>query len=102
MRKQYFGRFDSAIPEEYLGPGFIFKLDGKEIPWVAIVDTEQGWLKTFAVVGAYPIPTIRSSREDPPVVYTAADFPGREVDCPPDGVLVETLRGKVEIWGPEE
>lgn len=29
------------------------------------------------------------------------DFPGREVECPPEGVLSETLRGEVEIWGPE-
>lgn len=29
------------------------------------------------------------------------DFPGRDVSCPIDGVLCETLHGEVEIWGPE-
>jgi len=32
--------------------------------------------------------------------YHPSDFPGREVECPLDGVLSETLRGEVRIYGP--
>jgi len=32
--------------------------------------------------------------------WTPNDFKGRVVDCPEHGVLIETLVGKVEIWGP--
>lgn len=33
--------------------------------------------------------------------WTPEDFPNRDVSCPIDGVLCETLHGEVEIWGPE-
>lgn len=33
--------------------------------------------------------------------WTPEDFPDRDVSCPIDGVLCETLHGEVEIWGPE-
>ena len=55
---------------------------------------ETGFVVTFDVVPDGMIVPARN--------YTAADFPGREVDCPWDGVLAETIRGKVELFTREE
>ena len=69
-------------------------VDGKEIKLVRYADTQAGFVVTFDVVLDGMIVPARN--------YTAADFPGREVDCPWDGVLAETIRGKVELFTREE
>lgn len=113
--KQYFGKFDySQHPVLYdpleiaysIGFGNKVTLDGRTIEQVWYADTESGILKTYDVFrDGKPRTTSHGFRypHTKPLgdVYSPDDFPGREVDCPPDGVLSETLRGKVEIWGPE-
>ncbi len=114
MRKQYFGKFDySQSPVLYDPPELvetdkvgIVTLDGNIVKWVWYADTKAGILKTYDVLrDGQPHPVnngyITTERPLGQLVYKPEDFPGREVDCPPDGVLSETLRGKVEIWGPE-
>ena len=67
---------------------------GREIKLVRYADTQAGFVIFVDVVLDGMIVPARN--------YTAADFPGREVDCPWDGVLAGTIRGKVELFTREE
>ena len=101
--KQYFGRFDYQTMEfsppeiretEHVGKCLV---DGKEIKWAWFADTAAGILKTYDVSGSGPLVVQKQDGS----AWTPSDFPGREVYCPIDGVISETLRGHVEILGPE-
>ena len=74
-------------------------VDGTEINRVFYVDTERGIVKTYDVLhnDAAATPT----RKPDGTFWTAADFPGREVEAPEDGVLEETIRGTVRVEKPE-
>lgn len=65
-------------------------VDGREIKQAWFVDTEAGIVKTYDVLGDGKL---HSGRE-----FTSADFPGREVESPWDGVVSETLHGKVDLF----
>lgn len=74
-------------------------VDGIEIKLVFYVDTEAGIVKTYDVFrnGLIRSTAGRELLSELLKVYTPSDFPGREVECPKNGVMSETLRGKVEI-----
>lgn len=72
-------------------------VDGEEIHQVFYADTEAGIVKTFDVFRNFKPTAVRRSA-DMDDIWVAGDFPGREVDAPPDGVLSETLRGRVELF----
>lgn len=67
-------------------------LDGVEINAVLFADTDAGILKTFDIFHDGAIAT--GTWKGPGVCWKASDFPGREIETPLDGVLVETLREK--------
>ena len=113
MRKEYFGcinfrapeclRFDPSHLQESMHGSVT--IDEHEVPWVWFADTNEGVVKTYAVMPDGKPHSTRDRVFDPSAVpkrvYLSEDFPGREVECPLDGVLSETLRGKVRIFGPE-
>ncbi len=72
-------------------------LDGVEIRSVCYANTETGIVVTYDIFrdGKLAHPTNKDAYGLER--WTPEDFPGREVECPPDGVLKETLRGKLEI-----
>ncbi len=77
-------------------------VDGRQIAQVWFADTETGVVKTYDVFGDGKARATCGgySAIDKPfgdVLYTPADFPGREVECPLDGAVSEMLRGKVEL-----
>lgn len=95
------GRFDfrlgqsdpSDLIDQIVGGKVL--VDGVEIQQVWFADTEAGMAKSYDVFkggGA------RAKRRGDGTSYQATDFPDREVDCPEDGVVSETLRGKVELF----
>ncbi len=65
---------------------------------VCYLDTDEGFLKTFDGFhqGAGG-PAAWAVNKGDGRYWTAEDFPGREVSANRDSVLIETLRGKVEI-----
>ena len=83
------------ISESYQG---IVTVNDKPIDHAWYGDTTEGVVKTFNVVGKISATAWKGPNGE---CWTPEDFPGREVDCPPDGILSETLRGKVRIFGPE-
>lgn len=54
----------------------------------------EGWWRRRIATTFHPGPK-------PAEWWRPEDFPSRDVSCPIDGVLCETLHGEVEIWGPE-
>lgn len=101
--KQYFGRFNYQInlfdpPEIKESEHGVCLLDGKEIKQVWYADTEAGIVKTYDVLGDGVPHAVRRGYV---AAHEVSDFPGREIDAPLDGVLSETLHGKVEIFGPQ-
>ena len=106
-RKEYFGRIIYGSPIECDPPelietmGGLVTVDGKEIYSVWYADTISGVVKTYDIFhnGAIATTTVKDGHGES--FYTAEDFPGRDVFCPPDGVLSETLRGKVRLFGPK-
>jgi hypothetical protein len=82
------GVADGGVTRAAMG-GSCF-VDGREIKQVWYADTEAGIVKTYDVLG--------DGKAHPGREFAPADFPGREVDAPLDGVLSETLRGKVELF----
>jgi hypothetical protein len=98
-RKRLYGRVNyqkrcseppELYEESYLGVVFV---DGKRIDQVWFVDTAAGIVKTYDVMG--------DKRSRVGNCFTPSDFPGREVECPPGGIVSEVLRGDVELYGPE-
>lgn len=75
---------------------FPVTVDGVEVKQCWYADAAAGIAKTYDVLRDGTPHTVR---RDFPEFWSKEDFPGRDVDCPLDGVLSETLRGKVEIWG---
>ena len=74
-------------------------VDGRDITHVWFVDTKAGIVKTYNVFPGRDDRSIGwTSRKADGTVHTPADFPLREVECPPDGALSEVLRGKVQVW----
>ena len=101
MRKEYFGRFNFRLPElERFQPpevgescGGMVTVGGKEVKQAWYGDTSEGIVRSYAVL---PDGKARATRD-----LTPDDFPGREVECPINGVLSEVLRGNVRIFGLE-
>jgi len=77
-------------------------VDGVEIKSAWYVDTEAGVVKTYDIFrdGKFATATDRAPINAPFECWVPENFPGREVECPPHGVLSETLRGKVELVFP--
>lgn len=73
-------------------------VDGKEIQGVWYVDVVHGFVCTFDVLHDGNVATCTAKDRDGKDFWLTSDFPGREVDAPRDGVLSETLRGKVELF----
>jgi hypothetical protein len=92
--------FPAGLVERCMG-GKVF-VDGVEIKLAWYVNTETGIVKTYDVFhDGNPRPVIKSPGWLGAAIrdyYTEKHFPGREVDCPVDGALSETLRGKVELF----
>lgn len=89
--------------------GCLVKVDGKRVELVHYVDTTAGIVKSFDVLhdGSPATPTSQgkwdardSEGRRIGEFYSPSDFPGREVECPPAGVLSETHRGVVELTLP--
>lgn len=95
--KQLFGVVDfhhmDDLAREAIGGTCL--LDGREIKQVWFADTEAGIVRTYDVLGDGKVH--RGGRE-----FLTRDFPGRDVGSPVDGVLSETLRGKVELFAAAE
>lgn len=105
-------------PDVYLitGKSYSIKLDGREIRSVIGFDTASGLVKTLDVFPDAPIDPLRiratitekdkymqRSYDDGTIVditprWKSTDFPCREVLCVPRDVLVETLRGHVQVF----
>lgn len=95
--KQYHGVFDWSSGDDSHPPpselfGGVCLLDGKEVKQVWYVDTEAGIVKTYDV--------LHDGVVHPGWNYLPKDFPNRDVDCSEGSPLSETLRGKVELYGP--
>ncbi len=105
-RRQYFGRMSFR---EYKAAGVfeplemvgavdgIVLVDGREIKTVCYANTASGIVMTYDVLHDG-----RTAAGNPDIggrIWKLSDFPGRDVECR-DGVLIETLHGAVEIWGP--
>ena len=74
-------------------------VDGVEIYKVSYLDTDKGFVHTFDVFreGADGPAAYAVSRGNKGQDWKSEDFPGRDVSADPGSVLIETLRGKVEI-----
>jgi len=107
-RRRYFGRFsfrefDTAgvfEPLEMHGAiNGIVLVNGREIKAVCYANTASGIVMSYDVLhdGRNAV----GNRDIGGRIWKSSDFPGRDVDCR-EGVLVETLHGAVEIWGPIE
>ena len=63
---------------------------------VSVVQTEGFWKRKLAIFAKNGDGSAVPQNH----YWVPNDFKGRVVDCPEHGVLIETLVGKVEIWGP--
>lgn len=101
MRQEYFGVLDLTVDPCIFEPSHLQEsmygmvtVDEKKIDQVCYANTRSGVVKTYAVL---PNGKTTSARG-----FNPYDFPGRDVTCTLYGVLTETLRGKVRIFGPEQ
>jgi len=101
--RELFGRFNFRTMDFYpfthadvIGGKCL--VDGEEIKNVWFADTEMGIVRTYDVLHDGSLAT--ATAKGPGCLWHPSDFPGREVECPWDGALSETLRGRVQIFGP--
>lgn len=91
--------FPAGLAERCRG-GKVF-VDGVEIKLAWYVNTETGIVKTYNVFhDGKPYSTARGDGWLNPFIdyYREEGFYPRKVECPKDGALSETLRGKVELF----
>lgn len=86
-------RSDGAVN---YGGVFTIRIDARPISVRPIDVTVQGHPDSWR----RKLPALLTPEELPYRLHRPEDFPGREVECPIDGVISETLRGEVRIFGP--